>query len=66
MKVIYKGKEVEASELKTPSGDAVIGYQVGGETLMPAQVQLIGGDAATVEIPDTIIKARRGKDSTIN
>lgn len=66
MKVIYKGREVEASELRTPSGDAVIGYQIGNETVMPQQVQIPGGAPASVEIPNTVLKAKRGKDPTVN
>jgi len=65
MKLIYKGQEVEASEIKTPSGDSVIGYEVEGEILMPQQVQLLDGDAATVEIVESVIKSKRSKDTTI-
>lgn len=66
MKVIYQGKEVEASEIRTPGGDEVVGYQVGNEILMPQQVQLIGGEPASVELSTTHLKAKRGKDPTIN
>jgi hypothetical protein len=66
MKLIYKGQEVEASEIRTPSGDSVIGYEVEREILMPQQVQLLDGDAATVEIANSLLKSKRGKDATIN
>lgn len=66
MKVIYKGRTVEASELRSPDGDKVTGYQVGNEILMPQQVQLLDGEPATVEIPETHVKAKRKPDPTIN
>lgn len=65
MKVIYKGQTVEASELKSPDGDRVIGYQIDGETVMPQQVQIPGEPEATVFLP-TALKAKRGNDPTIN
>lgn len=67
MKVIYKGQEVEASEIRTPSGDVVTGYQVGNEILMPQQVQLLDGEPASVEVPDTtVLKSKRKPDPSIN
>lgn len=66
MQVIYKGNLVEASELRTPDGGAVIGYQIDKETVMPNMVQLPGGEPATAELPTTHIKAKRGHDPTIN
>lgn len=66
MQVIYKGKTVEASELRSPDGDTVIAYQVGNEVLMPQQVQLPGGEPASVDVPATNLKAKRKPDPTIN
>jgi len=67
MQVIFRGRLVEASELKTPGGDDVIGYQIDGEgVVMPQQVQIPGGEPATVALPTTQLKAKRGKDPSIN
>ncbi|PSB29894.1 hypothetical protein [Stenomitos frigidus] len=66
MQVTYKGQMVEASELKTPDGSVVLGYQIGNEIVMPQMVQLPGGEPASVELPATHLKAKRGKDTTIN
>jgi len=66
MEVIYKGKTVEASELKTPDGETVIGYQIGDEIVMPQMVSIPGGEEASVVLPTTHFKAKRVKDPTIN
>jgi hypothetical protein len=68
MKVNYRGRLVEASELRTPDGETVIGYEIGGVGIvMPREVSVpLDQESGEVQpAPTNQAKSKRGADPSV-
>lgn len=68
MKVVYKGRLVEASELRDPDATTISGYEISGVGVVPPyEVTIPSAEVAQGEVqpPSTHAKSKRGADPSV-